>query len=54
MQGLRATGNAKAVKNLLRDPSKVDSVLETFLREDWTGMDKIISVSNYLEYGVLQ
>ena len=52
MERLRALGNAKAVKTLLRDPSKVNRVLETFSREDWTDMDKIISVSNYLERGV--
>jgi len=52
MERLRALGNAKAVKTLLRDPSKVNRILETFSREDWTDMDKIISVSNYLEHGV--
>lgn len=52
MERLRALGNAKAVKTLLRDPSKVNRILETFSREDWTDMDKIISVSNYLERGV--
>ncbi|MGB2863485.1 MAG: hypothetical protein WBC05_09195 [Sedimentisphaerales bacterium] len=52
MERLRAIGNAKAVKTLLRDPSKVNRVLETFSREDWTDMSKIISVSNYLEYGL--
>ena len=52
MERLRAMGNVKAVKTLLRDPSKVNRVLETFSREDWTDMSKIISVSNYLEYGV--
>ena len=52
MERLRALGNAKAVKTLLRDPSKVNRVLETFSREDWTDMDKIIRVSNYLERGV--
>jgi len=52
MERLRALGNAKAVKTLLRDPSKVNRVLETFSREDWTDMDKIISVSNFLEHGI--
>ena len=52
MERLRALGNAKAVKTLLRDPSKVNRILETFSREDWTDMDKIISVSNYLEHGI--
>jgi hypothetical protein len=52
MERLRALGNAKAVKTLLRDPSKVNKVLETFSREDWTDKDKIISVSNYLEHGI--
>ena len=52
MQRLRAVGNAKAVTVLLTDPSKLNTVLETFSREDWSDENKIISVSNYLEYGV--
>ncbi len=52
MERLRALGNAKAVKTLLREPSRVNRVLETFLREDWTDKDKIISVSNYLEHDI--
>lgn len=51
MVRLRGTGNTKALKNLLQEPYMVNKVLETFSREDWSDESKIISVSNYLEYG---
>jgi len=51
MERLWAMGNTKSIKTLLRDTSKINRVMEAFSREDWTDMDRIIYVSNYLEYG---